>query len=139
MPSRSASCSLQRDLLFSSTRCGGPLFDSFAASLAGAQDLQVVARRAKAKLLANAPRGFFNLRSEKLHGVAAPCAHHMMMRAAIQTVLVPLHAVLKVHLRGEPALREKLQCAVDRGVADARVGGADYAVQFLGAEVVAGG
>ena len=69
---------------------------------------------------------------------AAIGADHVVMAAAVVLVLVACDAVVESDFAGQAALRQQLQRAVNRGVADAGIFFLHQAVQFVGGEMVAG-
>ncbi len=108
------------------------------AGLAGSQDLETVAQGLEVKLVSYAALHFFDLGREEFNGVTARGADHVVMRAAIQAVLVTRHAVLKIYLEGQPAMGEQLERSIDGGVADGGIRLLDEPMQVLGTEVVVG-
>ena len=79
-----------------------------------------------------------HFRRKKLHRAAALGADHVVVAAAIVLVLVPRDAVVKGDLAGQAALGEQLQCAIHRGVADARVFFLHQPVELVRRKVVTG-
>jgi hypothetical protein len=108
------------------------------AGLAGSEDLEAVAQGREVKLVSNAALHFFDFGGEEFKGVAARGADHVVMRAAIQAVLVTDDSVLKIDLEGQPAMGEQLEGSIDGGVPDGRIRPLDEPMQVVGAEVVAG-
>jgi hypothetical protein len=79
----------------------------------------------------------FDLRREEFNGITAYRAHHVMVTAAIEAVLVASNAVMEFHCRGQSALREQLQRAINGGVADRRIVPLYQFVQFLSGKMIA--
>ena len=74
---------------------------------------------------------------KEFHRAAAFGADHVVMAAAVVLMLVAGNAVVEGDLTGESALGEKLQRAINGGVADAGVFFLHEAVEFVGGEMVA--
>ena len=81
----------------------------------------------------------FKFQYKKLDGIAACCAHHVMVRSTFQAELVTRYSIVKIDLIGEAALCQKLESAVDSRIADAGIAMPHKPMQLLGAEVVTGG
>ena len=109
-----------------------------AAILADAINLEGVARREVVVLLSNLLLEFADFLRKELNRTAAFGADHVVMAAAVVLMLVASNAVVKGNLAGESTLGEKLQSAINGGVADAGVFFLDEAVEFIGGKVVAG-
>jgi hypothetical protein len=58
---------------------------------------------------------------KKLHRTAALGADHVVMAAPVVLMLIPGDPIVESDLAGQSTLGKQLQCAVDRGVADARI------------------
>src|SRR5215469_13102918 len=86
------------------------------AGLAGSEDMESVTQRLKVELTSNATLHFFQFGREEFNGIAARRAHHVVMRAAIEAVLVSHHAVLEVDLEGQSALGQQFERAIHRRV-----------------------
>lgn len=95
-------------------------------------------RRRKLELLADPVLHPLDLGSKELHGVSTYRTNHVMVAAAVQTVFEAGDAVVEFDLRGETALREELQRAINGGVADGRIALSNQVVQFFGGEMVVG-
>lgn len=90
----------------------------------------------EAELLSNPVLDFFQFRGKELDGIAARCTHHVVVRSAIQAVLVTHHAIAKVDFISEAALSEEFEGPVHSGVADARIELFDKTVKLFCTEVV---
>jgi hypothetical protein len=73
---------------------------------------------------------------KEFHRTAALGAYHVVMAAAVVLMLVAGDAIVKGDFAGEAALRQQLERAVNRGVADPGVFLLHEAVQLVGGEVI---
>lgn len=101
--------------------------------------MEGVARGKKAELFPNPALHIFQFRHEELDGISTDRANHMVMRSAVQAVLVSRDPVVKVDFEGEAALNKKLKCAVHRRVADAGIVLSNKPMQLLDAQMIARG
>ena len=106
------------------------------ALFAKAINLEGVPRGSVAMLAANFFFHPLDLRGEELHRTAALGADHVVMAAPVVLVLIARHAIMKCDLAGQSALGQQLQCAIDRGKSNARVGALHKVVQILGGKMV---
>src|SRR5690242_5409157 len=74
---------------------------------------------------------------EKLDGRVTLRADHVVMVAAIELVLIARHAVRKRNSAGQPAFRQQLERAVNRGEADLGVFLAHQAEKLVGGKMIA--
>ena len=58
---------------------------------------------------------------KELHGTAATGAHHVVVAASVVLMFVARNSVVKGNFGGESTFGEKLESAVDSGVADAGI------------------
>jgi len=56
-----------------------------------------VARGQKTELFSDSALDIFQFRYEELDGIAARRAHHVVMRSAVQPVLIACHSILKIY------------------------------------------
>src|ERR1035438_8366526 len=108
-----------------------------SARFANTIDLKGVASGEVMMPAANLVLDLSDFLGEKFHRCAAFGADHVVMTAAVVLVLIARDAVLKGDCAGQSAIGEQLECPVDGGEADARVGLFDQPVQFVGGQVLA--
>jgi hypothetical protein len=101
--------------------------------LAGSKNLESVAQRLEAKLASDPTLHFFQLRREEFNRIAARCAHHMMMSAAVQALLVTHHSIAKIDLESQSTLAQELERSIDRRVTDAGIFLLNEEMEFLSA------
>src|SRR5215472_12902895 len=80
-------------------------------------DLKVVTGSVKTVFAADLLLQLADLGREEFDRGAAFCAHHVMVAAAVELVLVAGHAVRKRHHAGQPAFGQQFERAVDGGEA----------------------
>jgi len=97
-----------------------------------------VARRLKPELFADPALHLFEFRRKEFSGIAARGTHHVVMRAAVQAMLVACDSVLEVDLKRQAALSKQLDRPIDGRVPDARILSFHQVVQFLRAQMLPG-
>src|SRR6266581_8848117 len=112
---------------------------SFPALLAGSVQLQLVRLDEESVAVGHLSLEFFDCLVLELDDAPTAGADQMVVVLPFGHVLIPGLAVAEMDLIGDPRLGEQLQCAVDRGVADARVLGPQLQVELLDAHVALGG
>jgi len=96
-----------------------------------------VAQRPEPEFFADSTLHVVEFGGKELNRVAARCADHVVMCAAVQAMFVADDPVLKIDFERKSALGKQLKSAVDRGVPDARILLLDELVQFFRTQVVA--
>jgi len=119
-------------------RSGSSRGGLFAAVLTNAVDLKIVASSVKMVFAPDLLLKLADFRRKELDRGAALGAHHVMVAAAVELVLVARHAVGKRNGAGQAAFRQKLERAINGGEADLRVFLSDQAKQLVRGQMVAG-
>ena len=102
-------------------------------------DLQLMAFDEKTISCGNFVLQFFDGLVLEFNDSAAPGANQMIMVLTGHDMLVTGLAVMHQNIAGQSGLDEKLEGAVDRGIADIGMGGLDLQVQFFNTDMLMGG
>jgi hypothetical protein len=103
-----------------------------SASVTDSINLKRVPSRQVAILLTDFPLKIFKAGRKEFDRTAALGAHHVVMASAVVLMLEAGDPIVKSDHAGKAAIGQEFQCAVNRGVTDARVLFFHQAVEFVG-------